>query len=89
MEHYLDKHEVTTTADKNDDDGKNENTTYKHDTRAERALEQTLLGEFWICLTKEFLGSLQFWICSKNELLQFLQVVVQWASAARAAPILI
>ena len=42
MEHYLDKHEVMTTADKNGDDGKNENTAYKHDTRAERALELTL-----------------------------------------------
>ena len=39
VEHYLDKHEVMTTADKNGDDGKNENTAYKHDTRAERALE--------------------------------------------------
>ena len=53
MEHYLDKHEVMTTADKNGDDGKNENTAYKHDTRAERALELTLelyLSSTWALL---------------------------------------
>ena len=36
---YLDKHEEIATEDKKRDDSKNANTVYKHDTRAERALE--------------------------------------------------
>ena len=39
---YLDKHEEIATEDKKSDDSKNANTAYKHDTRAERALELTL-----------------------------------------------